>query len=134
MSVTSVYPVLMSHDVEATAGFFRQHLGFQPTFESDWYVSLRRERWELAVLDPDHPTVPASHRGAAAAGVLVNVEVDDVDAEYRRLVLDAGLTAVLPLRTEAFGQRHFVLAGPEGVLVDVITVIPPSGEYVDSYR
>ncbi|WP_456598868.1 VOC family protein [Blastococcus sp. SYSU DS0616] len=134
MSVTSVYPVLMSHDVEATAGFFRQHLGFQPTFESDWYVSLRRERWELAVLDPDHPTVPASHRGAAAAGVLVNIEVDDVDAEYRRLVLDAGLTAVLPLRTEAFGQRHFVLAGPEGVLVDVITVIPPSEEYVDSYR
>ncbi|MGY2075354.1 VOC family protein [Blastococcus sp. SYSU DS0828] len=134
MSVTSVYPVLMSHDVEATAGFFRQHLGFEPTFESDWYVSLRRERWELAVLDPDHPTVPASHRGAAAAGVLVNIEVDDVDAEYRRLVLDAGLTAVLPLRTEAFGQRHFVLAGPEGVLVDVITVIPPSGEYVDSYR
>ncbi|MGY1846239.1 VOC family protein [Blastococcus sp. SYSU DS1021] len=134
MSVTSVYPVLMSHDVEATAGFFRQHLGFEPTFESDWYVSLRRERWELAVLDPDHPTVPASHRGAAATGVLVNVEVDDVDAEYRRLVLDAGLTAVLPLRTEAFGQRHFVLAGPEGVLVDVITVIPPSGEYVDSYR
>ncbi|MGY1718772.1 VOC family protein [Blastococcus sp. SYSU DS0552] len=134
MSVTSVYPVLMSHDVEATAGFFRQHLGFESTFESDWYVSLRRERWELAVLDPDHPTVPASHRGAAATGVVVNVEVNDVDAEYRRLVLDAGLTALLPLRTEAFGQRHFVLAGPEGVLVDVITVIPPSGEYVDSYR
>ena len=134
MAVTSVFPVLMSADVEASVRFFREHLAFEPTFESEWYVSLRRDRWELAVLATDHPTVPATHRSHPAAGVLLNVEVDDVDAEHQRLVVDGGLTAVLPLRSEPFGQRHFVLAGPDGVLVDVITPIPPEGEYAEQFR
>ncbi|MGY1744923.1 VOC family protein [Blastococcus sp. SYSU D00695] len=134
MAVTSVYPVLMTEDVAAAATFFRRHLGFVPTFESDWYVSLRRDGGEVAVVHRDHPTVPASHRGVPAAGVLVNVEVDDVDAEHRRLVEEGGLVAVLPLRTEEFGQRHFILAGPEGVLVDVIGEVPAVGEYAAQYR
>ncbi|MCV2489908.1 VOC family protein [Geodermatophilus sp. YIM 151500] len=128
MVPTSVYPVLMSADVEGTARFYRERLGFDPTFESDWYVSLRRDRWELAVLDPDHDSVPAAYRGRTAGGVLLNLEVDDVDAEYRRLVTDGGLEALVPLRSEAFGQRHFILAAPDGVLVDVITPIEPAPE------
>jgi hypothetical protein len=39
----------------------------------------------------------------------------------------------LPLRTEAFGQRHFIVEAPDGVMVDVITVVPPTGEYADRY-
>lgn len=134
MALTSVYPVLMSADVAASAGFFREHLAFESTFESDWYVSLRRDRWELAVLAADHPTVPATHRARPAAGVLLNIEVDDVDAEHQRLVVGGGLTAVLPLRSEPFGQRHFIVAGPDGVLVDVITPIPPEGVFAEQFR
>ncbi|MCZ2814331.1 VOC family protein [Modestobacter sp. VKM Ac-2979] len=134
MALTSVYPVLMSADLDRSARFFREHLAFGPTFESDWYVSLRRDQWELAVLAADHPTVPATHRGRPAAGVLLNVEVDDVDAEHQRMVVEGGLTAVLPLRSEPFGQRHFIVAGPDGVLVDVITPIPPEGEFVEQFR
>ncbi|MFC7023301.1 hypothetical protein ACFQHV_09145 [Promicromonospora thailandica] len=37
------------------------------------------------------------------------------------------------LRTEAFGQRHFVVGAPDGVLIDVITVVPPGAEYADRY-
>lgn len=40
---------------------------------------------------------------------------------------------VLPLRTEAFGQRHFIVAVLDGVLIDVITVVPPSEEYAAHY-
>ena len=89
---------------------------------------MRRQAWELAVVQADHPTVPALRRGTPAGGLLLNVEVDDVDAEYQRLVLDGPLTALLSLRSEDFGQRHFIVAGPDGVLIDVITEIPPSGE------
>ena len=49
--------------------------------------------------------------------VHVSVEVDDVDAEWERLVVRAGLRPVLPLRSEDFGQRHFIVADPAGVLV-----------------
>ena len=125
MTLTSVYPVLMSDDVTAAAQFYREHLGFAPTFVSDWYVSLRRDTWELAILDPTHETVPEAYRGRAAAGILINLEVEDVDAEYDRLVTHGGLIAVLPIRSEAFGQRHFIVAAPDGVLVDVITPTEP---------
>ncbi len=131
MSVTSVYPVLMSADVASAAAFYRDHLGFEVTYDSSWYVSLRLGAHELAVLDPEHATVPAGF-GAVARGVLVNVEVDDVDAVHDRLVAQ-GLDVVLGLRDEDFGQRHFIVVGPDGVLVDVIQPIEPQGEFVDAY-
>lgn len=134
MKLTSAYPVLMSHDVAGTVAFYRDHFGFEPTFAADWYVSLRCGAWELAVVDAGHPTVPVSHRGPAAGGLLLNLEVDDVDAEYRRLVTDGPLHPLLDLRTEDFGQRHFIVAGPDGVLVDVITPVEPTPEYAALLR
>ncbi|WP_181783711.1 VOC family protein [Pseudonocardia pini] len=125
MTLTSVYPVLMSADVPAAARFYREWFGFEPTFEADWYVSLKNGPWELAILDPAHETVPAGF-GRPVAGMLLNLEVTDVDAEYARL---AHLPIVLPLRSEDFGQRHFIVEAPDGVLVDVITPIPLTGEY-----
>ncbi|MFJ4871430.1 VOC family protein [Streptomyces sp. NPDC088757] len=130
------YPVLASRDVAASRDFYTRHLGFEVTFEADWYVSLRRPdapQYELALLDHTHPTVPEGHRNALQGGVLLNFEVDDVDSEHQRLVTETGLPEVLPLRTEEFGQRHFVIAAPDGVLIDVITVVPPSEEYAAQY-
>ncbi|MEV6595679.1 VOC family protein [Actinoplanes sp. NPDC051346] len=130
MTLTSSYPVLMTTDVAATAAFYRNHFGFQPTFEMEWYVSLRRGQWELAVLDSKHETIPAAYRGPVAGGMLLNLEVDDVDAEWERL---RNLEIVLPIRTEEFGQRHFILAGPDGVLIDVITNVDASEAYASHF-
>jgi catechol 2,3-dioxygenase-like lactoylglutathione lyase family enzyme len=132
MSTTSIYPVLMASDVAAAGRFYTDVLGMEPVFTSDWYVSLRRGSWELAVLDAEHATIPESHCGVPARGVLVNLEVDDVDAVHERVVA-AGHEIVLPLRNEDFGQRHFILAAPDGVLVDVITPIEPSAEVAAQY-
>lgn len=129
----SCYPVLATADVPAARGFWTGPMGFEIVFDTDWYVSLRRERFELAVLDRDHPTIPAAYRGRSAGGMLVNLEVDDVDAEWDRLVVRGGLEALLPVRDEDFGQRHFVVAGPDGVLVDVITEIAPSAEFAAAF-
>lgn len=130
---TSVHPVLMTSDVMNTAQFFTNHLGFMETFASDWYVSLRLDRWELAVLDTHHESIPSARRGPACGGVLINIEVDDVDEYYRRLVVDGDLDVIVGIRSEAFGQRHFIVAGPEGVLIDIITPIEPSPEFLSQY-
>lgn len=135
MDISSFYPVIASDDLDEATRFYTEHLGFEVTFQSDWYVSLRRPEpphYELAVLDPIHDSVPADYR-RPAAGVLLNVEVADVDAEYRRLVQSAGLPLARDIRTEPWGQRHFIIAAPGGVLVDVITPTAPSAEYAASY-
>ena len=84
MYATGFYPVLMSSDVGAAAGFYRDLLGFQTTFETDWYVSLRLDAFELAILAHDHPTVPGDYR-ALPKGVIVNLEVEDVEGELDKV-------------------------------------------------
>ncbi len=136
LRVTSYYPVLMTPDVEGTAAFWRTHFGFVPLFTSAWYVHLQLEgdaSVNLAVLDRNHATIPAPARGQSAAGLLINFEVDDVDAVHARLQA-AGLPILLPLRDEDFGQRHFITQDPNGVLVDIIKPIPPSAAYAAQYE
>lgn len=135
VEVTSFYPVLLSRDVAAAQRFYREHFGFEPTFESEWYVSLRRPEpphYELALVDSSHPTVPSDFR-TSAAGVILNFEVADVDAAHDRLVAQAGLAEKLSLRSEEFGQRHFIVAAPDGVLIDVITPIPFAESFAAQY-
>lgn len=119
----SVYPVLMSTDVAASARYFIDRFQFEKTYESDFYVSLRCGPWELAFVDATHETIPDGYR-TPAAGMLLNIEVDDADREYARLVTDLDAELALDLRSETFGQRHFILVAPGGVLVDVIQPIP----------
>lgn len=134
MNITSYYPVLMVEDVRATADFWTRHFSFRPLFETDWYVHLQSSndpRVNLAVLRGDHETIPSAGRGRAS-GMLINFEVEDVDAVHARLVAE-GLPILLPLRDEDFGQRHFITQDPNGVLIDVITPIAPSDDYAAHY-
>lgn len=133
MKWISAYPVLLTSEVAATAEFYRSHFGYGVTFAADWYVSLKRDQWELALLDQDHGTIPESYRGVSASGVLINIEVSDVDAEYDRLVTKGSLELVVPIRSEIFGQRHFIVAGPDGVLIDVISPIEPTAEFAEAF-
>ncbi len=132
MRVTSFYPVLMVDDVASSAQFYREVLGFQTTFEADWYVSLRFDGGELAILDRTHETIPDGFR-EPVSGLLLNVEVTDAAAEHARMVGELGLTERLALRDEAFGQRHFIVEAPGGVLVDVIEPIEPSADFIAAY-
>jgi uncharacterized glyoxalase superfamily protein PhnB len=134
MQVTSFYPVIMTRDVPGTADFWMRHFGFQALFTADWYVHLQlasNAAVNLAVLDGGHETIPLSGRGQVS-GLLLNFEVEDVDADYARLQ-GAGLPVLLPLRDEAFGQRHFITADPNGVLIDVIRPIPPEAGFAEHY-
>ena len=133
MQVQSQYPVLLTPKIAECTAFYTTHFGFRMVFESDWYISLKRESAgrvdELALLDPNHLTIPEGYR-RPVQGVLLNFEVEDVDAEHARLIGQAGLPELLSLRSETFGQRHFILADPNGLLIDVITPIEPSAEFL----
>ncbi|TNC43128.1 glyoxalase [Rubellimicrobium rubrum] len=135
MRITSYYPVLMVQEVAPIAAFYVSHFDFRPLFETDWYVHLQKSddpSVNLAVLQGDHVTIPEPARGRAG-GVLLNFEVDNVDAVHARLVAE-GLPILLALRNETFGQRHFITADPSGVLIDVITPIPPDEAYTAQFR
>lgn len=131
MKVTSLYPVVCTNNVAESKAFYLDNFPFEVTFEVDWYVSLRSEGerpFELALLDHLHETIPERFRRAFSGGLLINIEVEDVDSVYGSF-LDAGLPIHLELRSEDFGQRHFITSDPNGVLIDVIKILPYTGEF-----
>ena len=134
MHPTSFYPVVMTDNVTSSAAFYVENFGFRVLFDSDWYVHLQSSAnpaINFAVLDKTHHTIPEAHRGQTG-GVLLSFEVEDVDAQYDRLKA-AGVTLLLESRDEDFGQRHFIVTGPNGVMIDVIKPIPPSAEFAAQY-
>lgn len=111
------------------------HFRFRALFEIDWYVHLQSavdDSVNLAVMDGSHTTIPAAARGRVS-GLILNFEVEDPDAIYRR-AQTAGLPILLSLRDEDFGQRHFITADPNGVLLDIIKPIPPTAAFAEHYR
>lgn len=135
MKCTSYYPVIMTDDVEKTAAFYRRHFRFQPLFESDWYVHLQSSEEEtvnLAILSGNHETVPETMRGRVS-GLILNFEVENPEEEFERAKA-GGLPILQELRDEDFGQRHFITADPNGVLIDVIKPIAPSAEFAAQYQ
>lgn len=134
MKANQFYAVILTTDVATTARFYVDHLRFRFCFESDWYVHLQSvedEAVNIAVLQNDHETIPEQARNRVG-GLILNFEVDDVDAEYAHAQAH-GLPILKPLTDEAFGQRHFITCDPNGVLIDVIRPIPPSEAFEAQY-
>ncbi|AEQ50427.1 VOC family protein [Pelagibacterium halotolerans] len=134
MRPTSFYPVVMTENVPSSAAFYIENFDFRALFDSDWYVHLQSNAnpaINFALLDKSHDTIPEAHRGRTG-GLLLSFEVEDVDAQYERLNA-AGATVVLDLRDEDFGQRHFIVTDPNGVMIDIIKPIPPSAEFAAQY-
>jgi catechol 2,3-dioxygenase-like lactoylglutathione lyase family enzyme len=40
MNLTSFYPVICTSRLQESRDFYTGLLGFEPTFEADWYVSV----------------------------------------------------------------------------------------------
>lgn len=131
---SAYYPLIQVEDVVATAQFYCETFGFTPVFESDWYVQLRAPNspHELAIIAFDHDTIPPQGR-KVTSGLLLSFEVADAAAEAERLA-EAGVPIVQLLRDEVFGQRHFIAADPNGILLDVITPIEPDPEWLKSQQ
>lgn len=105
----------------ASRDFYTRHFGFQVVFENDWYIHLRQpsDGFEIGLVQPEHPTQPPVFRAAfAGGGIWMNLEVEDVDAEYARIQA-AGLPVAVTLRDEPWGERHFTVTDPNGVAVNV---------------
>ncbi len=135
MKPNSIYPVIGTDQIAVSRDFYTSHFEFDIVFEADWYVSLRSKSnpaYELALLDYRHSSLPEAYR-QPARGVLINFEVTDVDEIYTQLT-DSGLPMILELKSEEWGQRHFITQDPNGILIDVIQNIAPTGIYADQYK
>jgi len=122
---------VFSSDLARSADWYESLFGYEPVFESDWFVHLQdptNGSLEMGILDRDHEIVPERFRASPGGGMLTIV-VDDVDALHQRAVT-AGIEIVEPPTDLFYGQRRMLLVDPDGLLVDTSTECDPDPDWV----
>ncbi|QIM52600.1 VOC family protein [Hydrogenophaga crocea] len=113
---------IVTEHVNASRDFYTRLFGADVVYEGEgaWFVLLRLGERELAFMRPGLDTQAPIFQGAyGGQGMWLALDVDDAEAEHRRLVA-LGAPVVLPLRDEPWGDRHFVLRDPNGIGVDIV--------------
>ncbi|WP_067500158.1 VOC family protein [Actinoplanes sp. TFC3] len=132
MKWTMMGTALACANPPAAAAWFTEHLGFVVGADLGWYVTTQHPAHpdlSLDFIERNHESWPAVTRGTTVAGTLLAFIVEDVDAEHERLSA-AGVSVVMPLVSEPWGQRRFQVAGPDGVLVELLQRIAPDPEWL----
>jgi catechol 2,3-dioxygenase-like lactoylglutathione lyase family enzyme len=117
-------------DLEASAEFVKRHFGFEEVMSADGFVSLAHPTagFNLIYLRIGLPSFkPPALAGHRADGLLVVFVVEDVDAEYARMI-DDGVEITTPIETEEWGERYFQVTDPCGVVFQFVTWVDAKDE------
>jgi catechol 2,3-dioxygenase-like lactoylglutathione lyase family enzyme len=116
-------PVVFVADVEASAMFYRDSLGFSIDFlhgEPPFYGSVSRDGASLHLKFVHEPvfTIGPQDRDAI---IMAFVEVDNIKALFAEYVA-AGVTFSQRLQKEAWGGRDFIVRDPDGNMICFATI------------
>lgn len=121
MNITSTAVSLNVPDVNASARFATE-FGFVEEMSADGFASLGHPTAGVNVifLQVGLSTFkPAEVAGPAGQGLLLVFVVDDLDAEFARIV-ESGAQVVTPPETEPWGERFCQFADPNGVIWQLV--------------
>ena len=129
----SSFPVFIVAAPDKVVGFY-QNLGFAEVFNSGWYVHLATKSGvQVGFLEPNHPSQPEFlHSSFSGGGSLFSLEVEDVKTAYEE-AKELGLEIALELKSEEWGQRHFMLRDPHGLTLDILEATDPTEEYTKDF-
>ena len=120
--VLGSFPDVCVADVAQSIAFYRSLLGLDVIVDHGWYSELGTGgQTLLALVRRDHETIPAAAH-TSPRGVVVSFEVDNVDDVYVTATR-LGCPVFVTIASE-LGQRHFMVADPDGAVVDIIERIP----------
>lgn len=125
MQVMQIGTAFAVGDPSAAGAWVEDRLGFTVLVDLGWYVSTQHPDREGQLVDfvrQDHETWPEP--ADRVRGAMVALLVADVDAEHDRLVA-GGVEVLRPPVTEPWGQRRFQVAGPGGLLVELVQQVAP---------
>jgi lactoylglutathione lyase len=128
MKMTDVFPNLVVSDIDKSAAFYRDVLGFttvttvpdEPPFVFVW---LQRDDVSVFLnaregVAEDLPEVAARQVGGTAM-LFITVDAEDaeagVDAVFKSV--DRRARVLMPLKDQFYGMREFAIADPDGYVI-----------------
>ena len=130
MQVGRVGAAFAVEDPSAAGAWFEANLGFRVVADLGWYASTQHPDHTALAVDfvrHDHETWAAPTSGLQ--GAMLALEVSGVDAEHARLVA-GGASVLKELVTEPWGQRRLQVAGPEGLVIELVQPVAPDPEWM----
>ena len=129
MQVTQIGAAFASAAPSAAGSWLSEHLGFEVAVDLGWYVSTRHPDQALSVdfVQHDHDTWVEPAMGVR--GTMLALVVTDIDAEHDRLVT-AGVPLLKQLVTEPWGQRRTQVAGPDGLVIELVQPVAPDADWM----
>jgi catechol 2,3-dioxygenase-like lactoylglutathione lyase family enzyme len=118
--------ILAVADVERSAAFYRDRIGFEveALYDDPPYATLALAGTRLSLAEQGHPAEDRPGVSMAAPGdptqanVVLVVEVDDAHAEHRRLA-EAGVRFLADPYEPPWGGCRFFCVDPDGYLVEI---------------
>ncbi|MFI1676445.1 VOC family protein [Streptomyces sp. NPDC020607] len=128
MQITASTVSLTVDDVAASQRFFTTHLGYVEQAAADGFASLAREdaAMDVVLLARGTEVLPADQRDQHASGLIIAFTTTGIEHEEKRLRAE-GVEVTMPLREEPWGERLFQVTDPNGVIVQFVEWVTPSG-------
>lgn len=124
--------MLLCSDVATARDFYVRTLGLSVNADIGWFVGMEREtptgHFELSLCAAGHATLSARASGTTQ-GLIMAFEVDDTRALAEELRAD-GATILEEPKDEPWGQRHFFVAAPDGVVLDFFEMTTPDPQWL----
>jgi catechol 2,3-dioxygenase-like lactoylglutathione lyase family enzyme len=120
MSFSRILTNICSDRLDESRDFYVALLGFEVSYDSDWYVQLRspsNKELEFGIILRTHHLVPQAYQ-TVPSGIYVTFVVPEVDLVYKKAV-DMGLRIIQEPKNEFYGQRRFLTVDPNGCLIDI---------------
>ncbi|RYY56600.1 MAG: glyoxalase [Chitinophagaceae bacterium] len=113
---------IITPKIAESKAFYSDVLGFGVSFENEFYLLMHTpdSSAQISFLLPGHPSQqPLFHKAFNGEGMYLTIEVDDVDALYKKLK-EKKVPVSIELRDEPWGDRHFAITDPNGVGIDLV--------------
>jgi uncharacterized glyoxalase superfamily protein PhnB len=123
IELQAMFPVMVTNNLELIKQFYENVFGFNAIFfDSSFYLHLvsPNNGVQLGFMVPNHESQPAFlHANMLSEGYAISLEVADAQKAYQQ-AKELSLDVVMSLRTEDWGQRHFIIRDPAGFHIDIV--------------
>jgi len=119
----AIFPVYMADNLTALKTFYASAFGFEVVFfDPDFYLHLLHpgNGSQIGFLLPAHASQPEFLQATPRSdGQVISFDVDRAE-EALTAAKKADLDVVFPLTEEAWGQVHFMVRDPSGLVIDIV--------------
>ena len=114
---------ICSDDLSASKNFYIKLFDFNVDYDSDWFVHLisKNKGLELGIIDRTHEIVPKGYQNKPQ-GSYITFVVDNADDIFDIAIKEKFEVVQEPSDT-FYGQRRLLLKDPNGMMVDVSSLI-----------